>query len=161
MDIGLIIIVSFPSLGLLCITCTDMAVLAGVHPDKCYSLYQGIPLHTEYGQEMAIRLVLSSLETSANKYAKYIEPLLSSRIDFYVRIFVRVHKSPLQVKMSINKKSYVYGCSACKSYFVHPLGFMNYKSEKLKFSHSTISSMIGTNCQICDGSLQVSLFIAF
>lgn len=38
--------------GLLAITSTDMAVLCGVHPGTCFAKYQGVPLHSDYSQEM-------------------------------------------------------------------------------------------------------------
>lgn len=40
--------------GLLALTCTDMAVLCGVHPGTCFAKYQGVPLHSDYSQEMVI-----------------------------------------------------------------------------------------------------------
>ena len=31
----------------MCVTCTDMAVLAGNHPETCYSKYNTIPFKTK------------------------------------------------------------------------------------------------------------------
>lgn len=39
--------INSPSLGLLCVTCTDMAVFAGNCPDACWSKYHSIPLKTK------------------------------------------------------------------------------------------------------------------
>jgi tRNA (guanine26-N2/guanine27-N2)-dimethyltransferase len=108
--------------GLLCVTSTDMAVLAGVHPDTCYAKYGSIPIHTDYGQEMAIRILLSTIDKSANRYQRYIEPLLCLRIDFYVRLFVRVYKSQLEAKNSFSKKSMILSCRQCKTFLFHILG---------------------------------------
>lgn len=127
--------------GLLCVTCTDMAVLAGIHPGTCYAKYGSIPLHTEYGQEMAIRIVLFAIDQSANRYQRYIEPLLCLRIDFYVRLFVRISKSPIKVKQSIGKKSIVLSCRQCKSFILHSL-----EKHHCEFSNS---------CSICGGSFQL------
>lgn len=49
----------------------------------------------------ALRLVLHTLSTSASRYGRFIEPLLSLSIDFYVRIFIRVQTSPIEVKKSL------------------------------------------------------------
>ncbi|KAH9926196.1 N2,N2-dimethylguanosine tRNA methyltransferase-domain-containing protein [Fomitopsis serialis] len=88
--------------GLLCITCTDLAVLATVnYPEKCFSNYGGVPLKAEYCHEAALRLVLHSLSTSATRYGRYIQPLLSLSIDFYVRVFVRVFSVPNEVKKAM------------------------------------------------------------
>jgi tRNA (guanine26-N2/guanine27-N2)-dimethyltransferase len=80
--------------GLLCITCTDMISLAGNQPDSCFVKYGGVPLKSDFCHEMAVRLVLYALKTTAARYRRHIVPLVSLSIDFYVRIFVRVYNSP-------------------------------------------------------------------
>lgn len=42
--------------------------------------------------------MLYTLQSSAARYKRYILPLLSCSIDFYVRLFVRVFTSPAMVK---------------------------------------------------------------
>ncbi|KAF4608496.1 RNA methyltransferase tRNA(m5U54)methyltransferase [Pleurotus pulmonarius] len=109
--------------GLLCITCTDLAVLATTnYPEKCYSNYGGTPVKAEYCHEAALRLVLNTVSTSAGRYGRYIEPILSLSIDFYVRIFVRVKSAPLEVKKAASKISMHYICSVCQSFYEQPLG---------------------------------------
>ncbi|KNZ71784.1 N(2),N(2)-dimethylguanosine tRNA methyltransferase [Termitomyces sp. J132] len=109
--------------GLLCVTCTDLSVLATTnYPEKCFSNYGGVPVKAEYCHEAALRLVLHTLSTSASRYGRYIEPLVSLSIDFYVRIFVRVKTSPLEVKKALTKTSAYYICSACQSFYEQPLG---------------------------------------
>lgn len=46
----------------------------------------------------ALRLVLHSIAATAARYGRHIEPLLSLSIDFYVRLFIRVHTGPKEVK---------------------------------------------------------------
>lgn len=84
--------------GLLCITCTDMPVLSGNYPETCFAKYGTFPVKTRYHTESALRCLLNAVETSANRYKKYVEPWASVAIDFYCRIFVRVHVSPAEVK---------------------------------------------------------------
>lgn len=57
-----------------------------------------VNIHSPDSGPQALRLVLHTLATSAARYGRYIEPLLSLSIDFYVRLFVRVHSSPIDVK---------------------------------------------------------------
>ena len=45
--------------GLVSITATDTAVLCGVYPKVCLRRYYGRPLNNSYGNETAIRLLLS------------------------------------------------------------------------------------------------------
>ena len=57
---------------------------------------------------MALRIVLGAIETHANRYNRYIVPLVSLQIDFYLRVFVRVFTSKAEVKKAGLKRSYVF-----------------------------------------------------
>jgi tRNA (guanine26-N2/guanine27-N2)-dimethyltransferase len=72
------------------VTCTDMGVLAGNHPEACFAKYGAFPLKSTFCHEQAIRIVLYSIERAANRYGRYIEPMISLHLDFFVRVFVRV-----------------------------------------------------------------------
>jgi tRNA G26 N,N-dimethylase Trm1 len=48
----------------------------------------------------ALRLLLGCMSSHAARHKKYIVPLLSLSIDFYVRVFVRVYTSAAIVKRS-------------------------------------------------------------
>ncbi|KAI7884382.1 N2,N2-dimethylguanosine tRNA methyltransferase [Lichtheimia hyalospora FSU 10163] len=109
--------------GLLCVTCTDLAILTGsMHPETCFGKYNGMPLKGMFPHEMALRLVLNTLQTSAGRYRRYIVPLMSCSIDFYLRVFVRVFTSPAEVKKAASKTAVMYECSGCHAYSVQPLG---------------------------------------
>lgn len=84
--------------GLLCITCTDMAVLCASYPETCLSKYLSVPVKGEICHEMALRIVLSLAERIASKHKRYIVPIISCSIDFYVRVFIRVFYSPQVAK---------------------------------------------------------------
>uniref|UniRef100_A0A672TA08 tRNA (guanine(26)-N(2))-dimethyltransferase n=1 Tax=Sinocyclocheilus grahami TaxID=75366 RepID=A0A672TA08_SINGR len=86
--------------GLLCITCTDMAVMAGNSGETCYSKYGSVSIKSKYCHEMALRIILHSLDQRAAVYQRYIEPLLSVSVDFYIRVFVRVKTGQVVVKNS-------------------------------------------------------------
>jgi tRNA (guanine26-N2/guanine27-N2)-dimethyltransferase len=98
--------------GLLCVTCTDAGVWASSsYPEKAYSLYGGIPMKGGMAShEGGLRLMLHAIESSAAKYGLAMEPLLSLSIDFYARIFVRIRKSPANVKFQAAKNMVVYNC---------------------------------------------------
>ncbi|OJA10564.1 hypothetical protein AZE42_03148 [Rhizopogon vesiculosus] len=72
----------------------------------------------------ALRLVLHTLSTSASRYGRYIEPQLSLSIDFYVRLFVRIHSAPIEVKKVASKTAMYYICQGCQSFYEQPLGRM-------------------------------------
>lgn len=97
--------------GLLCVTCTDAGVWASNgYPEKSFSLYGGVTMKGPASHEAGIRLILHSIATTAAKHGIAIEPLLSLSIDFYARVFVRVYKSPSDVKFLAGKTMMVYNC---------------------------------------------------
>uniref|UniRef100_A0A1B0FAT7 tRNA (guanine(26)-N(2))-dimethyltransferase n=1 Tax=Glossina morsitans morsitans TaxID=37546 RepID=A0A1B0FAT7_GLOMM len=108
--------------GLLLVTATDMAVLAGNAPEACYVKYGSVPLRMKSCHEMALRILLHCIESYANRYGKYCVPLLSISADFYVRVFVRIFSSQAKCKFSMSKQSMIYQCTGCSTFNLHPLG---------------------------------------
>lgn len=97
--------------GLLCVTCTDAGVFASTgYLEKTFSQYGGLPFKGHQAHEGGLRLVLHAIAVCAARYGLAIEPLLSLSIDFYVRVFVRVYRSPAQVKFLAGKTMLVYNC---------------------------------------------------
>ncbi|KAJ5774664.1 tRNA (guanine(26)-N(2))-dimethyltransferase [Penicillium paradoxum] len=118
--------------GLLCVTCTDAGVWASVgYSEKAFSLYGGIPMKGSHSHEGGLRLILNSLAASASKYGVAIEPLLSLSIDFYARVFVRVHRSPAQVKFNSGNTMLVYSCDAgCGAWSTQTVGINKSKLDR-------------------------------
>ncbi|KAI8926939.1 N2,N2-dimethylguanosine tRNA methyltransferase-domain-containing protein [Entophlyctis helioformis] len=114
--------------GLLCVTCTDLAVLAGSQPESCWMKYGGINIPgTPYTHEMALRILLHAIQSAAARCRRGIEPLLSCSIDFYVRVFVREAAS---------KSSLVYHCTGCKSFVLQPLGKVTKRDTSIRYGPS-------------------------
>jgi tRNA (guanine26-N2/guanine27-N2)-dimethyltransferase len=68
-----------------------MAALGGSHPETCYGRYASMPIpRVKYLQELALRILLCSLATTAAKYGRSIKPVLSVGMHFYVRVFVEI-----------------------------------------------------------------------
>ena len=85
--------------GLLCVTCTDMAVLAGPRPEACFAKYGSVNIpNAPFTHELALRILLNTIQGIASRYKKSITPLLSCSIDYYVRVFVRVYDSAIDTK---------------------------------------------------------------
>ena len=97
--------------GLLCVTCTDAGVFASIgYLEKTFAQYGGTPFKGPQSHEAGLRLILHAIATSAARYGHAIEPLLSLSIDFYARVFVRIHRSPAEVKFLAGKTMLVYNC---------------------------------------------------
>ncbi|PKI84898.1 methylamine--glutamate N-methyltransferase [Malassezia vespertilionis] len=146
--------------GLLCITCTDLAVLAGHnYPEKCWSLYGGVSVKAEYSHEVALRLVLHAIAQAAGRYGRYIQPMLSLSIDFYLRVFVRVWSRPETVKLNAAKTGLVYTCSKCSNFHIQPMGRTTHSQSATGGTHLKFGSASGPptdmKCAECGGSFHV------
>jgi len=108
--------------GMLAVTATDLTVLCGNNSEVCYAKYGCMPLKGKFCHEMAVRMVLASIERHANRYGRYIVPLLSVRIDFYLRVFVRVYASKEEIKKTPSKLAYVVKAKGCDSFHLDPVG---------------------------------------
>ena len=62
--------------GLLCVTCTDMAVLCGSGAEAGYAKYGAYSLRAPFCHEQALRIVLGCMQTHAARHKRFIVPLL-------------------------------------------------------------------------------------
>eukprot|EP00347_Sterkiella_histriomuscorum_P008091 403346405 len=108
--------------GLLAVTFTDMAVLCARNPQVTFYKYGGSPHNKRYCHEMALRLVLHMISEMASRQQRYIEPLISLTVDFYVRLFIRVHDGAQKCHSAITKYSHVFQCLDCESFWQLPFG---------------------------------------
>lgn len=109
--------------GLLCITCTDLAVLCGNYSETCFSKYGAMtPKGSDYCHEMALRILLGSLSKKAAEHKKKITPLISFYADFYIRVFVRVENSKGDIKLIPSKTGWIFQCTQCNSFHTQRFG---------------------------------------
>ncbi|XP_065826453.1 tRNA (guanine(26)-N(2))-dimethyltransferase-like [Oscarella lobularis] len=141
--------------GLLCVTCTDMGVLCGSNSEASYAKYGSVSLKASYCHEMALRIALASIESHCARYKRYIRPLLSVSVDFYIRVFVQVFTGAVHVKDSASKKAYVYRCIGCDSFHLQNVGKRVEKEKSIKYSPGTGPPIIGQHCDECGSVFQV------
>lgn len=72
------------------------------------------------------------MEKAAVAQKRYIVPMLSVSIDFYVRMFVRVFTSASESKNSASRLSYVYHCVGCEAFAFQPVGRVQQKDNHPK-----------------------------
>ncbi|KAL1311259.1 hypothetical protein AAFC00_001448 [Neodothiora populina] len=137
--------------GLLCVTCTDAGVFASCgYVEKTYSLYGGLPVKGAHSHEAGLRLILNAVATAAGKYGIAIEPLLSLSIDYYARVFVRVRKSPADVKFLAGKTMLVHSCdSGCGAWQTQYLARHTAQNGRTNFKHTAGQSSGEKNCPHC------------
>lgn len=118
--------------GLLNVTCTDMAALGGSHPETCFGRYGCMPLtRSGYLQELALRILLHTLATTAARYGRSIRPLLSVGMDFYVRVFVEVQDDKAGVQDLSLMVGNVYQSTQCPSFYLGRSGQMGGKKNNV------------------------------
>ncbi|KAE9413858.1 hypothetical protein Angca_010106, partial [Angiostrongylus cantonensis] len=142
--------------GILMVTCTDMAVLCGNTPETCYNKYGSTTVRMKCCHELALRILLRSIDSHANRYCRYIEPLLSISVDFYVRVFVRVHTGARIAKESGTKVGNVLVCSGCHSMEITPILRKTKDEISLKFYASIVrQTLMGAEnkCMHCGSSV--------
>ncbi|KAE8696041.1 putative tRNA (guanine(26)-N(2))-dimethyltransferase 2 [Hibiscus syriacus] len=135
--------------GMLMCTATDMAVLCGANGEVCYSKYGSYPLRGKYCHEMALRILLASIESHANRYKRYIIPVLSVQMDFYVRVFVRIYTSASAMKNTPLKLSYVYQCIGCDSFHLQPIGRTVSKNTSVRYLPG-FAPVVPQECSHCE-----------
>lgn len=148
--------------GLLCVTCTDAGVFASNgYPEKSYALYGGIPTKGAHSHEGGLRLILHAISKSGAKYGIAIEPLLSLSIDFYARLFIRIHKQQKDVKLLAGTTMLVYSCDyGCGAWTTQLLARNQSKESKngeLFFKHSYAQAPDATpHCEHCGSKTHLS-----
>ena len=95
--------------GMLSCTATDLQVLNGLFQNACKRKYGGVPIRTEYGNEIAIRLILGCLRIVGGRMGLEIIPLYVESNFHYYRVYVRVHKKPDQEE----NLGYIIHCKKC------------------------------------------------
>lgn len=118
--------------GFLCVTCTDMAALGGSHPETCFGRYASMPIsRAGYLQELALRILLQSLATTAARYGRTIRPILSVGMNFYVRVFVEVYESKAACQNLSLQLGHVYQSTQCPSFCTVAAGQMGGKNNRV------------------------------
>lgn len=141
--------------GLLLVTCTDVAILCGNAGETCYAKYGAYSLKSKSCHEMALRIVLQCIESHANRYGRYIVPLISISADFYVRVFVRIFTSQSKTKQTASKLALVHQCVGCETISFQPMGKCVPGKESKNYKYTPSIATIQPNCQHCGSKHQI------
>ncbi len=95
--------------GMLSTTATDLQVLHGIFKDACKRRYGGIPVKTEYANEISIRLILGCVRVIAARLDIEITPLFVETDLHYYRTYVRILNRPDQNE----NIGYILHCKTC------------------------------------------------
>jgi len=118
--------------GVLSTTATDLQVLHGLFKLACKRRYSGVPIKTEYGNEIAIRLILGSICLVAYRLDIQIVPLFVDNAMHYYRTYVKVLNRTSQE----DNIGYILHCKSCGN-----------RSIVKEQSHS---------CELCDSKNEIA-----
>ena len=76
--------------GILSTAATDLQVLNGLFQGACKRKYGGVPIRVEYGNEMAIRLILGSLRSVAARLGVTMIPMFVETEMHYYRTYTKI-----------------------------------------------------------------------
>ena len=116
--------------GLLSVTATDLPVLHGLYNNACKRRYYGIPVRTEYGNEIALRLILGCIHLVAGRLDVKIVPLFVQNNMHYYRAYVKI----LVKTDSEDSMGHIMHCKRC--------GHRKFQKEK---NHT---------CEICNAQVE-------
>ena len=89
--------------GILAVTATDTAPLAGTFPKVCMRKYWAQSLHSKEMHEIGLRILIRKVQLIAGQYEKALIPLYSYYKDHYFRIFFRCVKGKKNVDSVIEQ----------------------------------------------------------
>ncbi len=93
--------------GILAVTATDTAPLAGAHRAKCERRYQARPIRGPMCHEGALRILIGYIARETAKFDKGIRPMLSFSTDHYVRTYVEVRNGAAAADGSLSELVYI------------------------------------------------------
>jgi len=99
------------NMGLLMVTATDTAVLEGSKRLKALRRYQINTYKIPQSREVAVRALIGYIARVAAGHDKWIKPLLSAYIDYYIRIYLLIGRSARKAQEMLDKDiGYAYYC---------------------------------------------------
>lgn len=137
--------------GMLFVTSTDMPTLCGNNPLVSFYKYGGSSIKSTFCHELSLRILLYTIATTAAKYQRVVEPMLSCSVDFYVRVFVRVTNNTQQCKHLSENAGLLLLCAQCDSFRILKLGEF---SEPTQRPASLPADLTGT-CEECGGRVKI------
>ncbi len=78
--------------GILAVTATDTAALAGSYPDACRRKYDATPLRAQTRHEIGIRILIGHIARTAGNLGLGMKPLFCHSTDHYYRTYMRIGK---------------------------------------------------------------------
>lgn len=99
--------------GVIGITATDTAALAGTYPKATLRKYWATPLRNYLMHEIGVRIFLRKIQLIAAHYEKAAIPVFSYSSQHYYRVFVKIIDSKTECDKIIKQHGEMYYCKNC------------------------------------------------
>ena len=93
--------------GILALTATDTAPLAGTYVKKCVRRYGAVPCRGEFGHEAGLRILMGYVAKEAAKLDKGVVPMLCFYADHYMRLYLRHPQSAHDADAALDQVGYL------------------------------------------------------
>ena len=93
--------------GIMAITATDTAPLAGAHAPKCRRRYQSEPVRGFMCHEGGLRILMCSIAKELAKHDRGMRPLLSFYADHYFRTYIQIEEGAEKADRSLQQIGYM------------------------------------------------------
>jgi tRNA (guanine26-N2/guanine27-N2)-dimethyltransferase len=99
--------------GLISITATDTAVLSGIYQAVCLRKYFGLSINNTYSNEVATRLLISSIALIAARLGISLSPIFVHSNRHYFRVFLHISLSNSKANKVFDNLGYIRHCFKC------------------------------------------------
>lgn len=104
--------------GILAVTATDTACLAGTFPKTCRRKYWANPLRNEQMHEIGLRILIRKIQLIGAQNEKALTPILAYYKDHYFRAYFACEKGKLKTDKIIEQHQYFLYCTKCMTHTV-------------------------------------------
>lgn len=99
--------------GILAVTATDTAALAGSSEKACIRKYWAKPLRNEFMHETGLRIMIRRVQLIGAQYEKAFALILSYYKDHYMRAFLKCEKGRAKVDKIMKQHNFLSYCRKC------------------------------------------------
>jgi tRNA (guanine26-N2/guanine27-N2)-dimethyltransferase len=108
--------------GILAVTATDTAALAGVAPAACERKYWAMPVKSPMMHETGMRILVRKCQLAASQHGKALTPLFCHSTRHYDRAYLRCEKSEAKASRLFSQHQWLLFCRTCLDWRVSDAG---------------------------------------
>jgi tRNA (guanine26-N2/guanine27-N2)-dimethyltransferase len=109
--------------GILALTATDTAALAGSSPKACVRKYWSLPLRNHFMHETGLRILTRKAQLAGAQYEKALTPVFCHSTAHYSRVYLRCEKGRKKVDNIFKHHGFVLFCPKCFETFTSRQNF--------------------------------------